>query len=113
MKLVLRVLLSALAVIIAAEFLDGVNVNNYVTAVIVAVTIAVLNLLVKPLLVVLTLPITVLTLGLFMLVINAVIIMLSGYFVGGFSVSGIWSAMGFSLLLSIVQSLLYMFLNND
>lgn len=113
MRLVLRVLLSGLAVVLLSEFLDGVNVDNYKTAIIVAVVVAVLNLIVKPLLVLFTLPVTVFTLGLFMLVINAVIIMLADYLIDGFSVTGIWSAMGFSVLLSILQAILAMFLKKD
>lgn len=113
MRLFLRLLLSAVAVVILSEFLDGVTLNSYKTAVIVAFAIGVLNLLVKPLLVLFTLPVTILTLGLFMLVINAIIIMLADFLVDGFSVSGIWSAMGFSLLLSILQSILFMFLKKD
>jgi putative membrane protein len=65
---------------------------------------------VKPILVLFTLPVTILTFGLFLLVINAVIILLADAFISGFSVDGFWVALLFSLLLSIVQSLLFSFL---
>jgi putative membrane protein len=113
MKLIIRILLTALAVILIAEFLTGVNVTNFWTAVIVAVVLAILNLIVKPILVLLTLPVTILTLGLFLLVINAIIILLAGAFVDGFEVTGFWIALIFSLLLSIFQSILFSILGSD
>jgi putative membrane protein len=67
----------------------------------------VLNAIVKPLLVILTLPITIITLGLFLLVINAAIILLGDYFLEGFKVDGFWWALLFSILLSVVSSILY------
>jgi len=113
MKLIIRILLTAVAVFLIAEFLPGISVINYWTAVIVAVVLALLNLIVKPILVLLTLPVTILTLGLFLLVINAIIILLAGSFVDGFGVDGFWIALIFSLLLSIFQSILYSILGSD
>ncbi len=110
MNLIIRLLLNAVAVFFLANILDGVTVDNYVTAIIVAVVLSVLNLLIKPLLVLLTLPITILTLGLFLLVINAIILLLADTLIAGFSVSSIWTAILFSVLLSILQSLLQSFL---
>ncbi len=113
MKLIIRILLTALAVILIAEFLPGVSVESYVTAIIVAVVLALLNLIVKPILVILTLPVTILTLGLFLLVINAVIILMAGSFISGFGVDGFWIALIFSLLLSVFQSILFSVLGSD
>jgi putative membrane protein len=113
MNFILRILLTALAVVILAKILPGVNVEGYVTAIIVALVLALLNLLVKPVLVLLTLPVTILTLGLFLLVINAIIILLADAFVGGFGVSGFLMAIVFSLLLSLFQSLLFSLLGKD
>lgn len=113
MKLIIRILLTALAVILIAEFLPGVSVESYVTAIIVAVVLAILNLIVRPILVILTLPVTILTLGLFLLVINAIIILLTDSFISGFGVDGFWIALIFSLLLSIFQSILYSILGSD
>jgi len=113
MKLIIRLLLNAVAVLILAEVLNGVQVDNYLTAVIVAAVLSVLNVLVKPFLILLTLPITILTLGLFLLVVNALIILLADKLIGGFAVSSIWTAILFSILLSILQSLLHSFFKED
>ena len=107
MKLILKLLLTALAVVILAYVLPGVSVDGYGSAIIVAVVLALLRLIVKPILIILTLPVTIITLGLFLLIINAIIIMMADYFVGGFSVSTIWWALLFSLLLSFLQSVLF------
>lgn len=113
MKLILKLLLTALAVFILAYVLPGVNVAGYTTAIIVSVVLALLNLFVKPILVIFTLPITILTLGLFLLIINALIILLAGHLIDGFSVSSIWTAILFSILLSILQSILHSLLKED
>ncbi|MFC7358002.1 phage holin family protein [Jejudonia soesokkakensis] len=109
MKLLLKLVLTAVAVLILAYVLPGVSVSGFIAALIVAVVLAVLRLIVKPILVVLTLPVTIITLGLFLLVINAVIILIADEFIGGFSVSNFWWALIFSLLLSFLQSIFYSF----
>ena len=109
MNIFLRLLLNALAVFILAHILSGVTVDGYVGALIVAVVLAILNILVKPLLVIFTLPVTIMTLGLFLLVINALIILLADKLVDGFGVSSFWTALLFSVLLSILQSILHSF----
>lgn len=113
MKFILRLLLSALAVVLLANILPGVDVASYWIAILVALILSFLNILVKPLLVIFTLPITILTLGLFLLIINAIIILLADWLVGGFSVNGIWWALLFSLLLSFFQSILFSLLKED
>ena len=113
MKTILKVLLTAAAVFILAEVLPGVTVKGYVSAIIVAVVLGLLRLIVRPILVVLTLPVTILTLGLFLLFINAFIILMADYFIGDFSVKSIWWALLFSLLLSVLQSIFHSFLKND
>jgi len=110
MKIILRVLLSAFAVLIIAHFLSGVTVDNYTSAIIVAIVLGLLRLLVKPILVILTLPVTIVTLGLFLFVINASIVLLASNLIAGFAVSGFWVALLFSLLLSLFQSVLFSFL---
>ena len=107
MKLIFRILLTALAVVIIAQFLPGVQIANFTNAIIVAIVLGLLRVTVKPLLIIFTLPATILSLGLFLLVINAVIILLADYFVSGFAVNGFWIALLFSLLLSLFQSFLY------
>jgi len=110
MKSILRMLLTAIAVVIIARFLPGVEISNFTNAIFVAIVLGFLRITVKPILIFLTLPATILTLGLFLLVINAIIIMLASYFVTGFTVSGFWTALLFSILLSMFQSVLYSFL---
>jgi len=107
MKLILKILLTALAVVVLAKILPGVQITNFTNAIIVAVVLGILRVTVKPLLIFFTLPATIVTLGLFLLVINAVIILLADKIVDGFAVSGFWVALLFSLLLSIFQSILY------
>jgi len=113
MKLIIRILLTAVVVFLIAEFLPGISVAGFGTSIIVALVLALLNLIVKPILVILTLPVTILTLGLFLLVINAIIILLADSFISGFGVDGFWIALIFSLLLSIFQSILYSILSSD
>ena len=113
MNFILKLLLCALAVVVLANILPGVTVDSYLTAVIVAVVLSLLNFLVKPILIILTLPVTILTLGLFLLIINALIILLADFLVGGFAVSNIWWALLFSLLLSLLNSILHSFLKSE
>ena len=107
MKTFLKLILTALAVIVLANLLPGVTVDGYGTALIVAVVIAILNMFVRPLLIFFTLPATIITLGLFLFVINAVIILLADNLVSGFAVSGFFVALIFSVLLSIFRSALF------
>ena len=113
MNLILRLLLSALAVVILSKILPGVSVASYGIAILVAIVLSLLNFIVKPLLIILTLPVTILTLGLFLLIINALIILMADGLISGFAVDGIWWALLFSLLLSILQSLLFSFLKEE
>ena len=103
--MVIRFLLSGVAVMLTAYLLPGAHVQDYWAALLVAVLISVSNVIVKPILVILTIPITIVTLGLFLLVINAIIILLVDHFVDGFSVDGFWWALAFSLILSAFNSL--------
>lgn len=113
MNLIVRVLLTAIAVVLLAKLLPGVAVEGFTSTIVVAIVIGLLNVFVKPILVILTLPITVVTLGLFLLVINAGIILLADNFIDGFTVTGFWVALLFSLLLSFLQSILFSVLKED
>ena len=113
MKFILRVLLTAAAVLLIGNFLSGVQVESYSVAILVALVLGLLFAFLKPIIVVLTLPITVVTLGLFLLVINTLLILLADKMVSGFSVDGFWIAMLFSILLSIAESLLYSLMDKD
>jgi|TARA_B110000483_G_C18054181_1_gene487764 putative membrane protein len=110
MSFVLRIIANSIAVVISAWFLDGVQLDGFMTAIIVALVLAFLNSIVKPVLILLTIPVTVVTLGLFLLVINAIIIIIAAYAVTGFSVDGFWSALFFSFILSFLNSI---FLGRD
>ena len=106
MNFIIRFLLNGLAVVATAYLLPHVDVDGYGTALIVALILAIANVIVKPVLIVLTIPITILTLGLFLLVINALIILLVDYVVSGFFVDGFWWALLFSLILSVFNSII-------
>jgi putative membrane protein len=104
MQFLTRLIVSALAVIVTSLLLPGVHIAGALTAVIVAAVLAFLNAILKPILVFLTIPVTLVTFGLFLLVINALIIMLASRIVPGFKVDGFWWALIFSLLLSFINS---------
>ena len=87
--------------------MEGVHVQNFTTSLIVAIVLALLNLFIKPIIVIFTFPVTVLTLGLFLLVINAIIILICSEIVGGFSVNSFWTALLFSIILSVLQSIIF------
>lgn len=103
MSRVLNLLFSGLAVIVAAYIIPGVKVDSYFTAIIVAIFIGIINFFLKPLLIILTLPINILTLGLFTFVINALLIMLVDKIVPGFEIPGFLTALLFGLVLSFVN----------
>jgi putative membrane protein len=106
MKFLLRLIISTLAVCLTAYLLPGVEVANITTAVIVAAVLTLLNTFLKPVLVVLTIPVTVVTLGIFLLIINAGMVILTSRLVPGFVISGFWSAFFFSIILSLITSFL-------
>lgn len=115
MNILIRLIISAIAVLVTDLLLSGVSLGNMettnglLTALLVAAVLGLLNALLKPVLVLLTLPVTVVTMGLFLLVINAVIVLIAAKVVPGFTVASFWWALGFSLLLSIVTSVLNSF----
>ncbi len=105
MKVILRLLIYTGAVLLTAWLLPGVHIDKFVTALMVAIALAIINTFIRPILIFLTIPVTVITLGLFLLVINAFIIVLIGRIVPGFTVDGFWWALLFSVILSIIASL--------
>lgn len=110
MNFLIRFLLSGLAVLLTAYLLPGVSVDHYGYALLVAVVLSLVNAIVKPILVFLTIPITIVTLGLFLLVINALLILLVDFLITtGFEVDGFWWALAFSLILSLFNSFFSMF----
>ncbi|RAJ01507.1 putative membrane protein [Chitinophaga skermanii] len=107
MNILIRLLINALAAFVTASLLPGVHIKDFMAAIILAVVLGVLNLLVRPVLLLLTLPVTVFTLGLFIFVINACIILLAGELVSGFTVDGFWWALLFSLVMSLISGFMY------
>lgn len=104
MKIISRILITALALLITAYLVPGIMVEGLYPAIIAAVILGALNMIVKPVLVILTLPITILTLGLFMFVINAALFMFAASFIDGFSVSGFLVAVFGSLIVSVISA---------
>jgi putative membrane protein len=106
-NLIIKLFINSVAVLLASYLLRGVHIGSFGYAVIVALTLALLNMSIKPLLIVFTLPATILSLGLFLLVINTAMIELAAYLIGdGFRVDSWWWAFFFSILLSILNSML-------
>ena len=106
MNLIIKLFISAIIVFVLSYFLPGVHVTSLTGALMVAVVLGLLNTFLKPIFVLLTIPVTLFTLGFFLLVINAVIILICDYLIAEFSVDGFLSALFFSILLSIIQSVL-------
>jgi putative membrane protein len=107
MSLLVGWLVNALVIMAAAYVLPGINVTSFVSALIAAVVMAFVNTFVKPVLVILTFPITLLTLGLFLLVLNALLVLLVSRLVPGFEVDGFWPALLLSIVLWLVNSVLH------
>lgn len=107
MNFIVRLLVSGLAVFITAYILPGVRVDGFVTALLVAVLLGLANAVLKPILTIITLPITILTLGLFSFIINALIILLVSTLVPGFHVDGLLWAVIFGIVLAIVGGILH------
>lgn len=103
----LRILISSIAVLLVSSVLSGVHVDGFTNALIVAGILAVLNALLKPVLVILTIPVTIMSLGLFLIVINTAIVLVADWLVDAIVVDGFWWAMLFSVLLSIVNSVFF------
>ena len=106
MKFILRILIIAAVSFGLAKVLSGIHVVDFWTAFIFAVVLAILNTFIKPLIILLTLPVTILTLGLFLFIINAAVVLLASRFVDGFRIDNFWWGLLFSLLLSLFTSVL-------
>jgi putative membrane protein len=106
MQFILKILVIAAVSFILSKILAGVHVTDFWTAIVFALVLALLNVFAKPLFIILTLPVTIFTLGLFLFVINALIVLLASRFVEGFTIDGFWWGLLFSLLLSVVMSLI-------
>ena len=106
MRFLLKLLVTSLAVFFGAKLIPGVHLEGFPTAILVALLIGFLNAFLKPILIILTIPITLVTFGLFLLVINAVIIVLTDYALTGFTVDSFFTAVLFSIIVSIITWIL-------
>lgn len=107
MNFLIRLILNAVAILLTSYLLSGVHVEGFYAAFILAFVLSILNAILKPVLVVLTIPITIVTLGLFLIAINAGVLLLADYFVSGTNIDGFWWAVLFGFIVSILNSILY------
>lgn len=103
MRLLIVWLINAAALFVLPYLMQSIRVENFITALIAALVLGLVNTLIRPILVLLTLPVTVLTLGLFILVINGLLFWAVANFVRGFQVAGFWSAIGGAILYSLIS----------
>jgi putative membrane protein len=106
MRFLARLVLNGIAIIVAAWIVPGLQLTGMLPALVAGVILGVVNALVRPVLLILTLPLTLVTLGLFIFVINAVCLALTAWLVPGFSIAGLWSAFFGALLVTIVSWIL-------
>ena len=106
MQILIALLINTIAVIASGYILPGIEISNFLSAVLVAIVLGVLNTFLKPILLLLTLPINMITLGLFTLVINACLVLIAGRIVSGFYVENFLWALIFSIVLSLVSGFL-------
>lgn len=109
----IKIILGGIAVLIAEFFLPGIHIDSWITGFLLAAVLILINITIKPLMIILTFPLTIVTLGLFLLVINALAVMIADYFIPGFVVDGFWWALLFAVVLSIINSLFGNSLNSD
>ena len=100
-------LVNTISIFAVSYILSGIQIDSFVTALILAVVMAVLNATLKPFLVLFTIPLTIITFGLFLLVVNVLVLYAADYLIDGFHIAGFWWALAFSLLVSFVNSLLF------
>jgi putative membrane protein len=112
MKLIIKILASGVVAFLLSKILSGVHIDNIITALLFALVLACFDAIVKPILVVLTLPVTILTLGLFLFAINAIVILLAAKSIAGIKIDGFWWALLFSIILSAFSSATQKVLDN-
>lgn len=106
MKLLLRLLLNGVAIFLAAQWIPGIGVSSPAAALAAGVVLGLVNAILRPVLILLTLPVTLLTLGLFIFVVNAICLALAAWFVPGFTISGFVPALLGALVISVISWLL-------
>ena len=111
--ILLRWLIQTIAILVAAYVLKGIDVTGFIPALAAAALLGILNAFVRPLLLLLTLPLNILSLGLFTFVINAFLLKMASLVIEGFTVEGFWAALLGSLFISFVSALLNLFVRED
>ena len=106
MDLIIKILVNAAAVFLAAYLLKGVDVKNFWSAIVAAILLSIVNAVLRPILIILSIPVTLITFGLFILVIDALLLMLIDKLLKGLKIKNFWWAIGFSVLLSIINTVL-------
>lgn len=102
-----KLLINTVSIFVVSYILAGIQVDSFLTALVVAVVLAVLNVTLKPLLIVLTIPLTIVTFGLFLLVVNVLVLYAAAALIEGFHIAGFWWALLFSLLVSLLNGILF------
>ena len=100
-------IVNTISIFAVSYILSGIEIDSFVTALILAVVMAVLNATLKPFLILITIPLTIITFGLFLLVVNVLVLYAADYLIDGFHIAGFWWALAFSLLVSFVNSILF------
>ncbi len=113
MRIIINLLVTAAVAFLLTKVLSGVHIDGFATAIVFAIVLGILNLIVSPILKLLGLPLTIITLGLFSLVINAVVILIADYFIDGMQIDGFWWAFIFSIALSLITSLVSGIFSSD
>lgn len=103
MNIIINWLISALTIALTAYILPGITISNFITALLVALVLGIVNAFIRPILIILTLPINILTLGLFTFVINALLVLLVAQIVPGFKVASFWNALLFAIVLATIN----------
>ena len=101
-----NLLINTLSIFAVSYILTGIEIDTITTALVVAVIMAILNVTLKPLLVLITIPLTIITFGLFLMVVNVLVLYAAEALIGGFHIAGFWWALAFSLLVSVINSIL-------
>ena len=102
-----KLLINTVSIFAVSYILAGIQIDTFWTALVVAVVMAVLNVTLKPLLILVTIPLTILTFGLFLLVVNVLVLYAADALIDGFHIAGFWWALAFSLLVSLLNSILF------
>jgi len=105
--MLVNLLINTISIFAVSYILSGIQIDSFITALIVAVVMAVLNVTLKPLLILITIPLTVITFGLFLLVVNVLVLYAADFLIDGFHIAGFWWALAFSILVSLVNSILF------